>query len=233
MSPWCDRASGPRVSVGSEARLGQVAWEILTISAETKVLDFCCSSRQTTQFLVQYSQDVTGLDASPLLLQRARKNVLSANYVEAFAESMPFPDCQFDSSTQQRCDALHAIGAIATNLSGGIPRDRARWSIHFGRLSSTHKSGFFGSVGCIFVVVWDWNCLAVERNWLGEFVGRSGMAIGQFRRRSATKTLYWRPHSTNPSSKVISNPVTSSGVKSSQPSPITEGATGIALIYLR
>src|SRR4028118_1954273 len=94
-----------RVSVGPEARLGQVAWEILTISAETKVLYFCCSSRQTTQFLVQYSQDVTGLDASPLLLQRARKNVLSANYVEAFAESMPFPDCQFDSSTQQRCDA--------------------------------------------------------------------------------------------------------------------------------
>ena len=45
---------------------------------------------------MQYSQDVTGLDASPLFLQRARKNVLSANYVEAFGESMPFPDCQFD-----------------------------------------------------------------------------------------------------------------------------------------
>jgi cyclopropane fatty-acyl-phospholipid synthase-like methyltransferase len=61
------------VSVGSEARLGQLALENLTISAETKVLDFCCSSRQTTQFLVQYSQDVTGLDASPLFLQLARK----------------------------------------------------------------------------------------------------------------------------------------------------------------
>jgi demethylmenaquinone methyltransferase/2-methoxy-6-polyprenyl-1,4-benzoquinol methylase len=82
--------------------LGQRRWENLTISAETKVLDFCCGSRQTTQFLVQYSQDVTGLDASPLFLQGARKNVLSANYVEAFAESMPFGDCLFDRSEPQR-----------------------------------------------------------------------------------------------------------------------------------
>jgi len=132
-----------------------------------------------------------------------QKNVLSANYVEAFGESMPFPDCLFDTSAQPGCDALDAIGAIATNLSGSIPRHPARWSIHFGRFSS-HKSGFLGSVGCIFVVVWDWNRL-------GEFVGRSGMAIVKFRRRSATKTLCWRQHSSNPSSKVISNPVTPSG----------------------
>jgi hypothetical protein len=139
------------VTVDPEARFGQRRLENFTLSAETKVLDFC-SSRQTTQFLVQYSQDVTGLDASPLFLQLARKNVLSANYVEAFAESMPFPDCLFDTSAQPGCDALHAIGAIATNLSGSIPRHQARWSIHFGRFSS-HKSGFLGSVGCIFVVV--------------------------------------------------------------------------------
>jgi hypothetical protein len=49
----------------------------------------------------------------------------------------------------------------------------------------------------------------------------------------ATKTLCWRQHSSNPSSKVISNPVTSSGVKSSQPPTITDAATGINLIYLR
>jgi hypothetical protein len=83
---------------------------------------------------------------------RQQKNVLSANYVEAFAESMPFPDSQFHRSAQQRCDALHAIGAIATNVSGSIPHHQARWSIHFGRFSS-HKSGFLGCVGCIFVVV--------------------------------------------------------------------------------
>ena len=101
---------------------------------------------------MQYSQDVTGLDAWPLFLQLARKKVRSANYVEAFAESMPFPDCLFDTSPQLCCDALHAIGAIATNFSGSIPHHQAPWSIHFGRFSS-HKSGFLGSVGCIFVVV--------------------------------------------------------------------------------
>jgi cyclopropane fatty-acyl-phospholipid synthase-like methyltransferase len=112
--------------------------QTLTVSAETKVLDLCCGSGQTTQFLVQYFQDVTGLDASPLSLQRARKNVPSANYyLEAFA------DCQFDRSTQQRCDARNATGtvAIAINLSRSVPRDRDRWSIHFGRFSSAYKSG--------------------------------------------------------------------------------------------
>ena len=124
------------LSVGGDARLGQLAVQNLTVSAETKVLERCCGSGQTRPFLVQYSQDVTGLDASPRSLQRPRKNVPSANYyLEAFA------DCQFDWSTQQRCDARNATGAIATNLSGSIPRDRARWSIHFGRFSSAYKSG--------------------------------------------------------------------------------------------
>jgi len=116
---------------------------------------------------VQYSQDVTGLDASPLFLQLAKKNVLSANYVEAFAESMPFPDCLFETSAQLCCDARNVIGEIATNLSGSIPRHQARWSIHFGTFSS-HKSVFLGRVGCIFVVVWtetDLGSLLAEVGW--------------------------------------------------------------------
>ncbi|WP_293123557.1 class I SAM-dependent methyltransferase [Microcoleus sp. bin38.metabat.b11b12b14.051] len=84
------------LSVGGEARFRQLALQNLTVSEETKILDLCCGSGQTTQFLAQYSQDVTGLDASPLSLQRARKNVPSANYVEAFAESMPFGGGDFD-----------------------------------------------------------------------------------------------------------------------------------------
>ena len=137
--------------------------------------------------------------------QGKRKMCPRANYVEAFAESMRSPDCQFDRRVQQRCDARDAIGPIATNLSGSIPRDRARWSIYFGRFSSTHKSGILRRVGCIFVVVWDWNCLAVARNWLGEFAGRSGIAIVQFRRNSTTQTLCWRQHSSHRSSKAISH----------------------------
>lgn len=84
------------VSVGGEARFRQLPLKGLTIDSETKVLDLCCGSGQATQFLVQYSQDVTGLDISSVSLARAQNNVPLAKYVEALAEEMPFPDHQFD-----------------------------------------------------------------------------------------------------------------------------------------
>jgi len=84
------------LSVGGEAQFRQLALQGLTIHPETNVLDLCCGSGQATQLLVQSSQDVTGLDASPLSLKRARQNVPQAQYVEAFAEAMPFPDNHFD-----------------------------------------------------------------------------------------------------------------------------------------
>ncbi|MEH2456982.1 class I SAM-dependent methyltransferase [Nostoc sp.] len=84
------------LSVGGEARFRQLALQGLTIDSDTQVLDLCCGSGQTTQFLVKFSQNVTGLDASPKSLQRARQNVPLASYVEAFAEEMPFADNLFD-----------------------------------------------------------------------------------------------------------------------------------------
>jgi ubiquinone/menaquinone biosynthesis C-methylase UbiE len=84
------------VSVGGEARFRQLALEGLPIQPDTQVLDLCCGSGQTTQFLVQRSRYVTGLDASPLSIKRAKRNVPEAEYVEAFAEKMPFPAEQFD-----------------------------------------------------------------------------------------------------------------------------------------
>ncbi len=84
------------LSVGGEARFHQLPLQGLIISSETKVLDLCCGSGQATQYLVQYSQDVTGLDISLLSLQRAQRNVPQAKYVEALAEEMPFRDAQFD-----------------------------------------------------------------------------------------------------------------------------------------
>lgn len=84
------------LSVGGEVRFRQLALQGLTIQQETKILDLCCGSGQATQVLVQYSQNVTGLDASPLSLKRARQNVPQAQYIEAFAEEMPFADNSFD-----------------------------------------------------------------------------------------------------------------------------------------
>ena len=84
------------LSVGGEGRFRTLALQGLTIHSETKVLDLCCGSAQATGVLVKYSQNVTGLDASPLSLKRARQNVPQAEYVEAFAEQMPFSDNSFD-----------------------------------------------------------------------------------------------------------------------------------------
>lgn len=84
------------LSVGGERKFRYLALQGLTIHPETRVLDLCCGSGQATQVLVQHSQHVTGLDASPLSLQRAKQNVPQADYVEAFAEAMPFIDNQFE-----------------------------------------------------------------------------------------------------------------------------------------
>ncbi|MBD2451414.1 class I SAM-dependent methyltransferase [Nostoc sp. FACHB-152] len=84
------------ISVGGETRFRQLALQGLTINSDTQVLDLCCGSGQSTQFLVKISQNVTGLDASPKSLQRAKHNVPQAAYVEAFAEKMPFAENTFD-----------------------------------------------------------------------------------------------------------------------------------------
>ena len=84
------------LSVGGEKRFRQLALQNLTIDSATKILDLCCGSGQATQFLVQCSHNVTGLDVSPLSLKRAKQNVPQAEYVEALAEEMPFADAEFD-----------------------------------------------------------------------------------------------------------------------------------------
>jgi demethylmenaquinone methyltransferase/2-methoxy-6-polyprenyl-1,4-benzoquinol methylase len=84
------------LSVGGEQRFRQLALTGLTIALETRVLDLCCGAGPATAILVQRSRHVTGLDASPKALQRARQRVPQAEYVEAFAEAMPFADNQFD-----------------------------------------------------------------------------------------------------------------------------------------
>ena len=84
------------LSVGGEARFHKLPLQGSTITLETKVLDLCCGSGQATKYLVQYSQDVTGLDIALVSLERARRNVPQAKYVEALAQEIPFPDNQFD-----------------------------------------------------------------------------------------------------------------------------------------
>ncbi len=82
--------------VGGSERFRRLPLQNLTINSDSKVLDLCCGSGQVTGILVELSQNVIGLDASPLSLQRAKKNVPKAKYVEGWAEKMPFDDESFD-----------------------------------------------------------------------------------------------------------------------------------------
>jgi ubiquinone/menaquinone biosynthesis C-methylase UbiE len=84
------------LGVGGEFRFRRLALQGLDLDPQAQVLDLCCGSGQATQILVGLSPNVTGLDASPLSLQRAKQRVPEASFVEAWAEKMPFATGQFD-----------------------------------------------------------------------------------------------------------------------------------------
>jgi ubiquinone/menaquinone biosynthesis C-methylase UbiE len=84
------------LAVGGESKFRRLALTGLSIDSDAQILDLCCGSGQVTGILLEYSDDVTGLDVSPLSLSRCRQNVPQAKYVEALAEEMPFADGTFD-----------------------------------------------------------------------------------------------------------------------------------------
>lgn len=96
--PWLYQfiSSLAALAVGGERKFHQLPLQGLDINADTAVLDLCCGGGQATRFLVELSQQVTALDASPIALQQAAQIAPQAAYVEALAEEMPFPDSSFD-----------------------------------------------------------------------------------------------------------------------------------------
>ncbi len=84
------------LAVGGETRFRSLSLEGINIHSNTYILDLCCGSGQTTQFLVKKSSQVTGLDASSTAIDRAKKVVPEATYVNALAEKMPFSNQEFD-----------------------------------------------------------------------------------------------------------------------------------------
>ncbi len=84
------------LAVGGENRFRSLSLEKININSNTKILDLCCGKGQTTQFLVQKSSQVIGLDASSTAIERAKKVVPEATYVNALAEKMPFSNQDFD-----------------------------------------------------------------------------------------------------------------------------------------
>jgi ubiquinone/menaquinone biosynthesis C-methylase UbiE len=96
--PWLYNAIAHLSSlpVGGEKRFHTLPLQGLTITPETKVLDLCCGGGQATKYLVQASNNVTGLDASPVTLERAEKIAPDAHYTEGLAQDLPFDNSSFD-----------------------------------------------------------------------------------------------------------------------------------------
>jgi len=84
------------LTVGGEARFHQLPLQDLALTSEQTRLDLCCGGGQATQYLVKGGGSVTGLDASPKALARAKLAVPEATYVQGLAEALPFGDRQFD-----------------------------------------------------------------------------------------------------------------------------------------
>ena len=84
------------LNMGGERRFHQLPLQDLSLTSQQTILDLCCGGGQATQYLAQIGGPVTGLDASPKALARAKLAVPDATYVQGMAESLPFGDRQFD-----------------------------------------------------------------------------------------------------------------------------------------
>lgn len=84
------------LTVGGEKRFRTLALEGLSLNKSTQILDLCCGAGQTTKFLLNYSSNVIGLDASPVALARAAQQVPEAKYIQGFAQKIPLEDGLFD-----------------------------------------------------------------------------------------------------------------------------------------
>lgn len=84
------------LNVGGEKRFHQLPLQDLSLTPQHTILDLCCGGGQATQYLVSSGAQVTGLDASPKALARAKLAVPNATYVEGMAEALPFEDNSFD-----------------------------------------------------------------------------------------------------------------------------------------
>lgn len=98
------------LAVGGEQRFRKLALQSLTIPEHSSILDLCCGWGQATQRLCHYSQDVVGLDASPRALKLAVHNVSEAQFVQAQADALPFPEHTFD--LVHTSVALHELDSV-------------------------------------------------------------------------------------------------------------------------
>lgn len=75
-------------------------WRLLELEAGMEVLDLACGHGRIANGLAERGARVTGLDATPLFLERARRDAValgaSVDYVEGDMRALPWPERRFD-----------------------------------------------------------------------------------------------------------------------------------------
>jgi SAM-dependent methyltransferase len=90
----------PRLSDDASDREAAVVWELLHLAADELVLDLACGHGRIANRLAARGAVVTGLDATPLFLERARTDAaahgVTVDYVEGDMRTLPWAD-RFDA----------------------------------------------------------------------------------------------------------------------------------------
>jgi SAM-dependent methyltransferase len=106
--------------------------ESLRISDETCFLDVGCGAGLAAKLATERGAAVTGLDASPQMLEIARQRVPDAEFLVGTMDQMPFKDAHFDAvvgfnSFQFAGSASHAIAEAGRVAKPGRPIGIAVW----------------------------------------------------------------------------------------------------------
>ena len=90
---------GPLLAEGSD-REAEAIWSLLDLERGMHVLDLACGHGRIANRLAARGAQVTGLDATPLFLERARQDAsergVDVEYVEGDMRSLPFDEGRFD-----------------------------------------------------------------------------------------------------------------------------------------
>lgn len=76
----------------------ELAWRLLELEPGMAVLDVACGHGRIASRLAARGARVTGIDADPLFLAKAREDGSGAEYVEGDMRALPFPDASFDAA---------------------------------------------------------------------------------------------------------------------------------------
>jgi demethylmenaquinone methyltransferase/2-methoxy-6-polyprenyl-1,4-benzoquinol methylase len=86
------------MTVGLDLRWRRIAAEAVVRPGD-RVLDACCGTGDLAVACARVGGVVTGLDFAPRMLERARRKLPSATWVEGDMLALPFEDASFEAST--------------------------------------------------------------------------------------------------------------------------------------